>query len=112
MIFACTSTSNSDSTMKSYAYKGLTIRVGCNAEENWKLLATNRKYTWVHLDGAPSAHAILELEEEPSSDELEFARACILAQTKKASPKATIIYAKVGRCKRGSKPGEVIIMRR
>jgi hypothetical protein len=77
--------------------------------ENWSLLNTKRDYVWVHLEGVPSAHAVLETD-DPAPDEFEFARQRILEQTKKAPKHVGIIHAPVGRVKRGTVPGEVVLL--
>ncbi len=83
--------------------------MGTSAIENWKILsAADKTDCWVHLEDHPSAHVIIEIA-DPVEEDLQFARALILAQTKKAPTNARIIYARVCDVKRGSKPGEVIV---
>lgn len=77
--------------------------------ENWALLNTNKDYVWVHLANVPSAHAVLETD-DPRPEELEFARQCILQQTMKAPRDADIIHTKIRYVRRGSVPGEVILL--
>ncbi len=83
--------------------------MGQSADENWSILARAEKYhTWVHLDEYASAHVIIETD-DPTKEELEFARQLILRQTKKAPGNAKLITAPVKSVKRGSVPGEVIL---
>ncbi len=83
--------------------------LGQSATENWSILAKAEKYhTWAHLDDYTSAHVIIETD-DPTEEELEFARQLILQQTKKVPANAKLITALVKSVKRGTKPGEVII---
>jgi hypothetical protein len=77
--------------------------------ENWGLLNTDKNYMWVHLAGIPSAHVVIETD-DPTEEEIEFARQCILAQTKKAPANSKIVRSKIKNLKRGRKPGEVVII--
>ncbi len=95
--------------MKSYIFNGINFTLGCNAEENWKIIGTADKTDyWVHLDGYPSAHVIIHIDKVLNED-LEYAKKLILDQTKKAPDTAKIVYSQVKNIKRGSKVGEVII---
>jgi predicted ribosome quality control (RQC) complex YloA/Tae2 family protein len=95
--------------MKTFTFNGTLFRLGTNAEENWAILSMAEKdHYWVHLADIPSAHVIVHVD-EVLPEELEYARQLLLVQTKKAPATATIVWAKVGHVKRGSKPGEVYI---
>lgn len=97
--------------MKTYVNKGISYSVGCNAEENWKLigLADKEEY-WVHLKGYTSAHVIIHID-KVLPDDIEYAHELILNHTKKAPRAAEVIYSKVKNIKKGSKVGEVIIIK-
>lgn len=96
--------------MKSFQFNDLTFRVGTSALENWSLLSSAEKdHWWVHLDDHASAHLIVETEAALTSEELAFARRCILDQTPKAPGNARCIYAQVQWIKRASNPGEVVV---
>ena len=96
--------------VKVTTFKGTTFRLGQNANENWSLIASAHKdYYWLHLEGVPSAHVIIEIDVEPTVQEIEYAVAAIRAQTPKAPVKAGYVMAKVRNLKFGSKPGSVII---
>lgn len=96
--------------MKSFQFNDLTFIVGQSARENWDILSRAEKdHWWVHLDDYPSAHVIVETEAALRSDELAFARQCILDQTPKAPNTARCIYAQVQWIKRGPVIGEVVI---
>lgn len=98
---------------KRFEKAGTTYILGLNAEDNWRILAAaDKSWWWVHLEGAPSAHVIIEIDVEPLQDELDYARELILAQTPKAPRRAHIVYAEVRRLRRGTKVGEVVIMNR
>ena len=97
-------------TMKSFVYNNIPFVVGTSALENWRILANAEKdHWWVHLEGSPSAHVIVETDSDLTSEELQFARKLILAQTPKAPKTADCIYAQVQWVKRGNKPGEVAV---
>ena len=96
--------------MKSFEFANLTFVVGTSARENWEILSRAEKdHWWVHLDDCASAHVIVETESALTSDELAFARQCILEQTPKAPRNGRCVYAPVRWVKRGSVPGEVIV---
>ncbi len=95
--------------MKTVEFNKLKFVLGQSATENWSILAKAEKFhTWAHLDDYASAHVIIETD-DPTEEELEFARQLILQQTKKAPTNAKLITAPVKSVKRGSVPGEVIL---
>ena len=96
--------------MKFFTHNNLNFIVGQSAEENWKIiLQANRKYTWVHADGIPSAHVIIETD-EPFQEDIEYACNLCAEQTKITNNKNQLyILSPVSNIKLGSKPGEVII---
>lgn len=71
-------------------------------------MSSGREEYWVHLRDYPSAHVIIHIESLLEGD-LEYAREIILSQTRKAPRTAEIVYSRVGKLKRGSRVGEVII---
>ncbi len=98
---------------KRFEKAGTSYIRGLNAEDNWRILAAaDKSWWWVHLEGEPSAHVIIEIDVEPLQDELDFAKELILNQTPKAPRQAPIVYAEVRRLRRGSKVGEVVISSR
>ena len=47
--------------------------VGKSAEENWKIISeADKDHYWIHADGVPSAHIIIEID-VPLKEELEYA---------------------------------------
>jgi predicted ribosome quality control (RQC) complex YloA/Tae2 family protein len=82
--------------------------VGKSADDNWKIiLEADKDYYWVHADGAPSSHIIIEID-EPLDDELRYACELCCTQTKKLNKSSIkFITTKVKNIKLGSKPGEV-----
>lgn len=49
----------------------LTITIGGNAEENWKIIdAANQNDLWFHLEDHPSAHVILAMPDGKTSKDL------------------------------------------
>ncbi len=95
--------------MKTFIFNEIKYTLGCNAEENWKIISdADKDDYWVHLDGYSSAHVIIHID-KVLNDDLEYARQLILDQTKKAPKTAQIVYSQVKNIKKGSKVGEVII---
>ena len=97
--------------MKTIIYNGITYKVGQSAEENWALVQyANKTHYWVHLDGKPSCHVIVEMD-MPIEAELYYAGQLCLAQTYKDKPapvKNVFVSTSVRNLKLGSKPGEVL----
>jgi len=86
-----------------------TFKVGRSAEENWKLiLAADKEYYWLHAGGAkPSSHIIIEIDSEPTPNELAHAAQLCNAQTK--SSYKHFVYAQIKDVRLGSKPGQVTL---
>lgn len=82
--------------------------VGKSAEENWKIISEAEKnYYWVHADGVPSAHIIIEID-IPLTEELQYACELCKQQTKKIQNSSVkFVATQVKNIKFGSKPGEV-----
>jgi predicted ribosome quality control (RQC) complex YloA/Tae2 family protein len=82
--------------------------VGKSAEENWKIISeANKDYYWVHADGAPSAHIIIEID-IPLTEELQYACELCKQQTKKIQKSSIkFVATQIKNIKFGSKPGEV-----
>jgi predicted ribosome quality control (RQC) complex YloA/Tae2 family protein len=83
--------------------------VGKSAEENWKIISEAYKdYYWVHADGVPSAHIIIEID-DPLDEEIQYACKLCKAHSKKIkNSSAKFVVTQVKNLKFGSKPGEVI----
>jgi predicted ribosome quality control (RQC) complex YloA/Tae2 family protein len=82
--------------------------VGKSAEENWKIISeADKDYYWLHADGAPSAHIIIEID-IPLTEELKYACKLCRNQTKKIQNSSMkFVTTQVKNIKFGSKPGEV-----
>lgn len=95
--------------MKIYVYNAITFKVGTNASENWALIAAaNKDDYWVHLDGVPSAHVIIEMD-HPLQNELNYAAELCKEQTKYPATKLMqCVATPIKNLKLGSKPGEVV----
>lgn len=93
--------------MKEYVNDSINFIVGENATDNWKIiLAANKFYTWVHADGAPSAHVIIESEDVNEPD-IKYACGLCKQHTPKLPNKCRYVCTLVSNIKLGSKPGEV-----
>ncbi len=82
--------------------------VGKSAEENWKIISeADKDYYWVHADGVPSSHIIIEVD-VPLTEELKYACELCRLQTKKMKNSSVkFVATQVKNIKFGSKPGEV-----
>jgi predicted ribosome quality control (RQC) complex YloA/Tae2 family protein len=58
------------------------------------------------MDGVPSAHVIIEVDDEPSTDELMYAAQLCIAQTKTQSKK--FVHTKINNVRLAAKPGSVV----
>ncbi len=96
--------------VKTSIFNGTTFKVGQNARENWALIAAaDKSYYWLHLSDVASAHVIIEVDVEPTADEIAYAIDQCRQQTPKASAKVGYICTQVRNLKFGSKLGEVIV---
>jgi hypothetical protein len=92
--------------MKTFTFNKTVFHVGTTAEENWKLiLSADSSYSWVHMDGVPSAHVIIEVDDDPSTEELLYAAQVCSAQTKTQCKK--FIHTKINNIRLATKPGSV-----
>jgi hypothetical protein len=57
------------------------------------------------MDGVPSAHVIIEVDDEPSAEELLYAANVCMAQTKTQCKK--FVHTKINNIRLASKPGSV-----
>lgn len=79
--------------------------VGKSADHNWKIIVDAEKdHYWVHADGIPSSHVIIEID-DPLDAELQYA--CQLCKTQTKCNATNYIATQVKNIKLGSKPGEV-----
>ncbi len=96
--------------VKISTFKGTTFKVGQNARENWTLIAAaDKSYYWLHLSDVASAHVIIEVDVEPTTEEIAYAVDQCRQQTPKAGVGTGYICTQVRNLKLGSKPGEVYI---
>ena len=82
--------------------------VGKSAEENWKIIAeADKDYYWIHADGVPSSHIIIEID-KPLNEEIIYACQLCKTQTKKIKDiPIKYVVTQIKNIKLGSKPGEV-----
>lgn len=57
------------------------------------------------MDGVPSAHVIISVDDEPSTDELLYAAQLCLGQTKTQCKK--FVHTKINNLRLAAKPGSV-----
>ena len=95
--------------MKEYLYNSINFKVGQSAEENWKLiLKSARTDQWIHAEGRPSAHVIIEYD-DITTDDIKYGCNLCAEQTKITTRPVLFQITSVSNLKLGSKPGEVII---
>jgi predicted ribosome quality control (RQC) complex YloA/Tae2 family protein len=92
--------------MKEHTNNSITFKVGENSQDNWKIiLAADRNSWWLHADGHPSAHIIIDTNELLEED---LAYAFSLCKTYTSKHKIVrYVATQVSNLKLGSKPGEV-----
>lgn len=96
--------------MKYYTRNTLNFTVGESAEENWKaILQAKRSHSWVHAEGRPSAHVIIDTDGLFEED-VKYACNLCAEQTKITGNKDQLyIISPVSNIKLGSKTGEILI---
>jgi hypothetical protein len=92
--------------MKTFIHNKVTFHVGTTADENWKLiLSADPHYSWVHMASVPSAHVIIEVDDDPSPEELAHAARLCAEQTK--TPCKSFVHTKIHNLRLAAKPGSV-----
>jgi hypothetical protein len=95
--------------MKYICHNTINFIVGQSAQENWKaILQAKKTHHWVHADGIPSAHIIIETA-EPGTEDIEYACNLCAEQTKITGKRQLYIISPVSNIKLGAHPGEVVI---
>lgn len=85
----------------------ITIKIGRNKEENWEMLQTNPKFTWLHLNSFPSGYVIIE-SENPDNEMIQYAAYLCKNNTKYKNVKnLKICYTLIENVIKGEKVGEV-----
>ncbi len=84
--------------------------IGKFAQDNWKIiLEADKEHYWVHAEGVPSSHIIIEID-DPIESEIQYACQLCKLQSKKVKDTSTkFIITQVKNVKLGSTPGEVVI---
>jgi len=89
----------------------ITIKVGENAQENWKLISDAKQYhLWFHLDNVTSPHVILELPSKTdkiSKSTILYAASICKNCSKYHNNKINISYTQIKNVKKGDKIGSV-----
>lgn len=81
--------------------------VGKNAEDNWRIIQNAEKdYYWIHAEGIPSAHIIIEID-QPIESEIQYACNLCKKHSKIQNDSVKYVMTQVSNIKLGSKPGEV-----
>ena len=93
--------------MPQYSFNGTNFIVGKDAEDNWKIiLEAYKDYYWVHAEGVPSAHVIIEID-EPLQEEFQYACDLCKKHSKIKNKAVKFVTTQVSNIKLGSKAGEV-----
>jgi predicted ribosome quality control (RQC) complex YloA/Tae2 family protein len=87
--------------------------IGENAKDNWNLLdMSDESDYFFHLSSFPSCYVIMESQEEPTKNMLEYgAFLCKNSGKYKSVGNLKIDYCKCSNLKKGDKVGEVIYIR-
>jgi predicted ribosome quality control (RQC) complex YloA/Tae2 family protein len=84
-----------------------TFVVGKNALDNWNIIKkAEREHYWVHANGIPSTHVIIEID-QPLQEEIQFACNLCKEYTKITNKNIRYSLTQVQNLKFGSKHGEV-----
>lgn len=111
--------------MKEYEEEGFLIKIGSNAKENDILLKESKQnYIWLHLYGLPSPHGcIINMNRSENGNEnkvkevpisiIKLAAYYVKENSKKEYRYVNKVeYIKYKYVKKGSKPGEVILIKK
>lgn len=91
------------------SYNKTNFVVGRSAKENWDIISkADKDYYWVHAEGIPSAHIIIEID-EPVIEEFDYACKLCISQTKIKKSSVKFITTQVKNVKLGDKPGQVYL---
>lgn len=95
--------------MKTKVMDGVTICLGQNAVENWKLVSDFRStdFLWFHLSSFPSGHAVVQCT-EPTTDLINEAARWVIAESKYRNlPNVKVCYTPCCNLTRGHQVGAV-----
>lgn len=96
-------------SMKTQVLNGVTISLGQNAVENWKLVSDFRttEFLWFHLDSFPSGHAVVQCP-KPTPDLIQEAARWVIAQSKYRNlPNVKVCYTSCSNLIKGHQVGAV-----
>jgi predicted ribosome quality control (RQC) complex YloA/Tae2 family protein len=86
-------------------YNNTYFVVGKDATHNWKIILDAEKdHYWLHAEGVPSSHIIIEIDEPLES---EFLYACELCKNQTKSNIKRFVTTQIKNIKLGSKAGQV-----
>jgi len=87
-----------------------TVWIGQNAQDNWDIISkADQNDIWFHLEGSPSPHVILRVENKKYDKRILNRCACICKEGSKLkdTKNAHIIYTEIKHITKGDKPGSV-----
>jgi predicted ribosome quality control (RQC) complex YloA/Tae2 family protein len=96
--------------MRTYELDDIKILVGTSAIENWALIDdAKQNYVWMHLDGFPSPHVIIQADyQDVDKKILNYgASLCKLHSKYKNLKNLKIMYLPIKNVTKTKKPGEV-----
>ena len=95
--------------MKEYIYDDISIKIGENAMENWKLLdISNENFPWLHLKSFPSGYTII-CDNNPSKKIIKIAANLCKRHTKYRNMQNIKVSQTIcGNVIKGGKLGEAI----
>jgi predicted ribosome quality control (RQC) complex YloA/Tae2 family protein len=106
--------------MVSFEWKGVEylFHIGRDKQDNWNLIEGSQPWdVWFHVDGAPSSHVVLEMDDLEGGGIKEIPRPvlkrgaglCKEHSSSKSVAKCPVIYTTVGKLVKGREVGSVNI---
>jgi predicted ribosome quality control (RQC) complex YloA/Tae2 family protein len=106
--------------MVSFEWKGVEylFHIGRDKQDNWNLIESSQPWDiWFHVDGAPSSHVVLEMDDLEGGGIKEIPRPvlkrgaglCKEHSSSKSVAKCPVIYTTVGKLVKGREVGSVNI---
>ena len=93
--------------MKNILFNNINFKIGEDAEDNWKIIKLSEmSHYWVHADGVPSSHIIIDID-QPLDSEIKYACELCKQYSKHVNNHTKFVMTQVSNLKLGSKPGEV-----
>ena len=94
--------------MRSYVVQGITLEVGENRHENWKLIDKSQQaWWWLHLNSFPSGHVVIQHDEPPQNIIDEAAYLCLFHTKFRNMKNVKACFTQINNLKKTENVGEV-----